>query len=154
QPLSNIKLAATILDRDPSDQTRTRAAQLILRSATKLGRVIDDLADVTRLQADVIKVDRTALRLQDVILSAVDSVRPAIEQRQQYLEVAVVLDPPMWISGDAVRLEQVFVNLLSNAYKYSPEGAEIAIALRASEGRAVVTVRDTGVGIRRDMLEA
>jgi two-component system, sensor histidine kinase len=119
-----------------------------------LGKVIDDLADVTQLQARAIRVDSTVLRLQDTILAAIEAARPAIEQRQQCLETDVRLDPPLWISGDAVRLEQVFGNLLSNAGKYSPEGAEISISSREEQGRAVVVVRDTGVGIRRDMLEA
>jgi signal transduction histidine kinase len=154
QPLSNIKLAAAILERDPSEETRGRVAKLILRSATRLGTVIDDLADLTRLQASAIRVDRTVLRLQDTILAATDAARPAIEQKQQRLETDVTLDPPLWISGDAMRLEQVFGNLLSNACKYSPEGAEISISSREEHGRAVVVVRDTGVGIRRDMLEA
>jgi signal transduction histidine kinase len=154
QPLSNITLAAAILERDPTEETRSRATKLILRSATRLGTVIDDLADVTRLQSSAIRVDPTALRLQDTILAATDAARPAIEQKQQSLEIDVRLDPPLWISGDAMRLEQVFGNLLSNACKYSPEGAELSISSREERGQAVVVVRDTGVGIRRDMLEA
>jgi len=154
QPLSNITLAAAILEREPSEETRSRATKLILRSATRLGTVIDDLADVTRLQASAIRVDPTTLRLQDTILAATDAARPAIEQKQQCLETDVPPNPPLWISGDAMRLEQVFGNLLSNASKYSPEGAEISISSREDHGRAVIVVRDTGVGIRRDMLEA
>jgi signal transduction histidine kinase len=154
QPLSSIQLAAAILNKDASEATRERAARLILRSATRLGRLIDELADVTRLEADAIRVERTALCLQDSIRAAADGVRPSIEQRQQYLLIDVGLDPPLWISGDAMRLEQVFGNLLSNASKYSPDGAEISVTARAERGRAVVVVRDTGLGIRREMLEA
>lgn len=154
QPLSNITLAADILERDPSEETRRHVAKLILRSATRLGSVIDDLADVTRLQADAIKIDVMPLCLQDVILAATDGARPAIERKQQLLRMDVPRDPPLWVSGDAIRLEQVFANLLSNACKYSPEGAEISISCRQEEGQAIVTVRDTGVGIHRDMLEA
>lgn len=154
QPLSNITLAAGLLERNPSEETRSMATTMILRSATRLGAVIDDLADVTRLQASAIRVDPRALCLQDAVLAAADAARPAIEHKQQSLEVDVTLDPPLWISGDAMRLEQVFGNLLSNACKYSPEGAEISISSHEQHGQAVVVVRDTGVGIRRDMLEA
>ena len=154
QPLSNIKLAAAILDRDPSPDTVKRATTLILRSSSRLGAVIDDLADVSRVQVNAIKVDRATMRLQDSILAAIDAVRPAIEHKQQYLEIDLSPDPPLWVSGDAMRLEQVFGNLLSNACKYSPEGAEIAISARVEAGCAVVTVRDSGIGIPRDMLEA
>jgi signal transduction histidine kinase len=154
QPLSNIKLAASILDRDPSREMVQRAATLIVRSSSRLGAMIDDLADVTRLQVDAIRVEPTRIRLQDTILAAVDAARPAIELKQQYLDIDVADDAPLWIDGDALRLEQVFGNLLSNACKYSPEGAEIALSLRTKQGSAVVVARDTGIGIRRDMLEA
>ena len=97
---------------------------------------------------------RRRVRLQDSILAAIDAARPAIEHRQQFLDIDVSPDVPLWVNGDARRLEQVFGNLLSNACKYSPEGAEISIASRVERGRAVVVVRDSGVGIRSDMLEA
>jgi signal transduction histidine kinase len=154
QPLSNITLVAGILERDPSEETRERATTLILRSATRLATLIDDLADVTRLQANAIKLHPATLRLQDSLLAAAEVSRPAIEQKQQRLKIDVSLDRPLWIDGDAMRLEQVFSNLLSNACKYSPESAEISLSSREEDGRIVVMVRDTGVGIRRDMLEA
>jgi signal transduction histidine kinase len=153
QPLSNIQLAAAILEREQSDETRSRATKLILRSASRLGKVIDDLADVTRLQASAIRVDSTVLRLQDTILAAVEATGPDIERRQQSLDIDVPLDPPLWVNGDAVRLQQVFGNLLSNACKYSPDGAELSISSREERGRAVIVVRDTGIGVSRDMLE-
>ena len=154
QPLSSITLAAEILERDPSQETQNQVTKLILRSASRLEFIIDELADVTRLQADEIKFETTALRLQDSILTAADAARPAIERKQQQLQIDVPFDPPLWISGDAMRLEQVFGNLLSNACKYSPEGAEISISCREQQGQAIVVVRDTGLGINRDMLEA
>ena len=154
QPLSSIKLAAALLERDRSEAMVKRAAALIMRSSARLGAVIDDLADVSQLQVNAIRVNRTTMPLQDSILAAVEAARPAIEQKQQYLEVDVPGDPPMWVSGDAMRLEQVFANLLSNACKYSPEGAEIQVSAREASGQVVVAVRDTGMGIRRDMLEA
>lgn len=151
-PLFNIQLAAAMLEKEQSEETR-RATRLILASAARLGKVIDDLADVSRLQASAIRITPTVLRLQDTILAAAAAARPAIAQRQQNLEADVPLGPPLWINGDALRLEQVFGNLLSNACNYSPEGAEILISAREEDGRAVVVVRDTGVGIKTDMLE-
>jgi signal transduction histidine kinase len=153
QPLSNVKLAAAMLERDRSEVTRERATRLISRSASRLGKVIDDLADVTRLQSQSLRIDRKPLRLQDPLLAAAEGVAPGIEQRQQYFEIDIPSDPPQWISGDPDRLQQVFTNLLSNASRYSPEGAEISITSRLQDGKAVVVVRDTGLGIRRDMLE-
>lgn len=153
QPLSSITLAADILERDPSPETRLQVTKLILRSAARLGSVIDDLNDVTRLRAGAIKVELKPMPLQEALLAAIDAARPAIELKQQRLIVDIA-ERPVWINADALRLEQVFSNLLSNACKYSPEGAEISVACREQDGRARIAVRDTGVGVNRDMLEA
>ena len=153
QPLSNIMLVAGILERDGSDEMRSRATTLIQRSATRLANVIDELADVTQLQGNAIKVDRADIRLQEPLLAAIDAARPGIDQKQQWLKIQLSSDRPMWVSGDATRLEQVFANLLSNASRYSPEGGEIAVSLTEKRGKAVVVVQDTGIGIRRDMLQ-
>jgi signal transduction histidine kinase len=151
-PLANIQLAASMLQRDRSDQTRDRAAGLIVRSAARLGRVVEDLVDISRLQGDAMRVQLADIVLQDVINATVDAAAPSIASRQQLLEVELPQEP-LRIRGDSVRLQQVFGNLLSNASRYSPEGAEISVAARAEGDRAVVVVRDTGVGIKRDMLD-
>jgi signal transduction histidine kinase len=153
QPLATVHLAASMLERDGSPESRDRATKLILSSAARLGKFIDDLIDVTRLQGGSLRVNTIAVRLQDPILSAVHLTGPAIASRQQHLDVDVPLDEPLWMNGDPVRLQQVFANLLSNACRYSPEGAEISISLRRQDGSALVVVSDTGVGISRDMLD-
>jgi signal transduction histidine kinase len=151
-PLFNIQMAASMLDRDPSEETQ-RATRLILSSATRLGNVIDDLADVIRLQANKIQITSQDVCLQDVVMAAADAIQPTLQQRRQTLEIDAALNPPLFVRGDAVRLEQVFGNLLSNACNYSPEGAYILVTCREDSGRALVTVRDTGIGIKPDMLE-
>src|SRR4029079_8612717 len=93
QPLSSITLAADILERDPSPETRTQVTKLILRSAARLGSVIDALNDVTRLRAGAIKVERKPLPLQEPLLAAVDAARPGIDLKQQRL-VRHVPHPP------------------------------------------------------------
>jgi signal transduction histidine kinase len=153
QPLAAVHLAAVMLDRDRSDETRDRAAALILRSAARLSKVVDDLVDVTRLQGEGLRIEPAVMRLQDAVLAAAEVSGPAIAQRQQYLEIDAPLDAPLLVNGDGARLQQVFENLLSNASRYSPEGGEISISMREDNGRALVVVRDTGIGIRRDMLE-
>jgi signal transduction histidine kinase len=151
-PLFNIQMAASMLDRDPSEETQ-RATRLILSSATRLGNVIDDLADVIRLQANKIQITPQDVCLQDVVMAAAEAIQPSLQQRGQTLEIDAALNPPLFVRGDAVRLEQVFGNLLSNACNYSPEGAYIMITCREDGGRALVTVRDGGIGIKPDMLE-
>ena len=118
-----------------------------------MSKVIDDLIDVTRLDSNMLRIERKRLRLQDSILAAADAAGPAIMQRQQYFAVDVPTDPPLWVTGDDGRLQQVFANLLSNACRYSPEGAEISLSARRENDRALIVVRDTGIGIRRETLE-
>src|SRR5262249_1948277 len=125
-PLFNIQMAASMLERDPSEQTR-HATRLILSSANRLGNVIDDLSDVIRLQATGTEAAPADLCLQDVVMAAAETARPSLAQRSQNLEVNAPLNPPLFVKGDAVRLEQVFGNLLTNACNYSPEGADITI---------------------------
>ena len=151
-PLFNIQMAASMLERDPSEETR-RATRLIVSSAGRLGNVIDDLADVIRLQANGIGITPIDVCLQDVLMTAAEAANPSLQMRRQNLEVDAPMNPPLFIKGDAVRLEQVFGNLLSNACNYSPEGADISVSCREENGRALVVVRDTGIGIKRDMLE-
>jgi len=153
QPLATVHLAAAMLERDGSDESRYRAAELISRSAARLSKVVEDLVDVTRLQGEGLRIERASMRLQDVITAAADATAPSIAQRKQYLEVKAPAEPVYWVNGDAARLQQVFENLLSNASRYSPEGAEISLSALEHRGRVVVSVRDTGIGISRDMLE-
>jgi signal transduction histidine kinase len=153
QPLATVHLAAAMLERDRSDESRDRAALLIQRSAARLSKVVEDLVDVTRLSGEGLRIHPAPMRLQDAVLGAVETLGPTIVQRGQSLNLHVPVEPPLWINGDASRLQQVFDNLLSNATRYSPEGAEIAISSFVDNGRAVVVVRDTGIGISRDMID-
>jgi signal transduction histidine kinase len=153
QPLATVHLAAAMLERDGSDESRYRAAELISRSAARLSKVVEDLVDVTRLQGEGLRIECASMRLQDAIAAAADAVAPSIAQRKQYLEVKAPMEPPYWVNGDAARLQQVFENLLSNSSRYSPEGAEIALSILEHRGLIQVSVRDTGIGISRDMLD-
>jgi signal transduction histidine kinase len=151
-PLATVHLAASMLQRDGSEETRDRATKLILGSASRLGRLVDDLVDVARVQAKVLRIETARLRLQDTLNAALDAAALIFEQKQQCLS-AEIAEPPMWIDGDGGRLQQVFANLLSNASRYSPEGAEIVVSAQRAGDHALIVIRDTGVGIRTDMLE-
>jgi len=151
-PVATVHLAASMLQRDKSEETRDRATKLILASATRLGRIVDDLVDVARVQANVLRIETARLRLQDTLNAAVDAAALIFEQKQQRLS-AEIAETPMWIDGDGGRLQQVFANLLSNASRYSPEGAEISVSAQRAGDRALIVIRDTGEGIRTDMLE-
>jgi len=86
-----------------------------------------------------------------VVLNAVETARPLIDQRKHSLTLSLTEDV-LWINADAARLEQVIINLLTNAAKYTEEAGQIWLSLNCEDGQCVVRVRDTGVGISPALL--
>ncbi|HEX7637082.1 MAG TPA: CheR family methyltransferase, partial [Burkholderiaceae bacterium] len=157
-PLASIASATQVL-RDPGrlepvDQERARA---ILHSQVQAMRaLLDDLQDVSRLRFGQVALQRRELPLSEVVDAALDTARPAIEQRRHALEV--VLPPgPLVVDVDPARMAQVLSNLLVNAAKYTDEGGHVALRARAEGGRCVIEVSDDGRGLdeaaRRSMFE-
>jgi signal transduction histidine kinase len=131
------------------------ARELLQRQLKHLKRLIDDLLDVSRITTGRVQLKRETLNLNDVIEHSVDATRPLIDERQHSLAVELPADP-LWIDGDAVRLTQVFGNLLTNAAKYTSAKGKIVLAAAPEAGSpAMVTVRvkDSGAGIPENMLE-
>ncbi|HYH63290.1 MAG TPA: hybrid sensor histidine kinase/response regulator [Urbifossiella sp.] len=151
-PLAPIRNALEImrLTVDDSDaMERTRA--MLERQVGQMVRLIDDLLDVSRITTGKLRVQPEAITLGAVLDSAVEISRPALDKAKVKFETAVPAEP-IPLRGDRVRLAQVFSNLLNNAAKYTPEGGAVTLTA-AREGKdAVVTVRDSGVGIPADVL--
>lgn len=117
-----------------------------------MARLIEDLLDVARITQGRIELRREPLDLRDVIMRAVETAAPLLEQRQQALRV--LLPPePLRVDGDAARLEQVLTNLLNNAAHYSPVGSDVLIEATREDDHARLLVRDTGRGIPPERLE-
>jgi PAS domain S-box-containing protein len=152
-PLGVIAAAIGVLDRlSPADPRFDRSRGAIRRQTEHLSRLLDDLLDVARITKGQIQLHRAALDLRTIVEHGVEAERHRIERKQQQLRVALP-DRPVVISGDAVRLQQVFGNLLNNASKYSRDGGVLGIHLEVDAGQAVLRVRDDGVGIAPDRLE-
>ena len=109
----------------------------------RLGALVSDLVDVARLQSGKLDLQLAPVDLVAIAHSAVDALEPAITQR---LELTID-DEPLIVRGDALRLEQVFHNLLMNASKYGPETDAITVQLRRDGDEAQITVHDRGPGI-------
>ncbi len=118
----------------------------------QLETLIDDLMDVSRITMGKIEMRRARLDLVPVLARAADAVRARVADRQQHLHVALPLTP-LWIDADPTRLEQVFVNLLGNASKYSHDGRSIWFSAEAVPGNVEVRVRDEGIGLDPLMAE-
>lgn len=151
-PLAPISNAVHLLRLQKNEEPLQQKARTIIeRQVVQLTRLVDDLMEVSR-----ITTGRVQLRLDRVVLSgiverAVEAARPLIDQRRH--ELTVSLPPqPIWLNADASRLEQVIVNLLANAAKYTDEGGHMWLTVHENGTDCVLGVRDTGVGIAPDLL--
>jgi signal transduction histidine kinase len=89
--------------------------------------------------------------LRDVVSNAIETLGPDINERHHRLTTALP-DVPVWLQGDPGRLEQVFVNLLGNASRYTDTGGDLAVWMHTRAGQAIVRVRDSGTGIAPEAL--
>jgi signal transduction histidine kinase len=150
-PLSSIKASAEVLlSTAPADATdaHVRLLRNIDRSSDRLGALITDLLDLTRLEGGRLELNRECVDLREIAEEAVATVRPLIDGRRQKLSVSYD-SRPCTVNGDRRRLEQVALNLLTNAVKYGRVDGRIWLLVhRAPEGTIRLEVRDDGPGIR------
>ena len=153
-PLAAIALAAELL-KLPQEEGASRsgwAVEMIQRHAKQIGRLVDDLLDVSRLVHGKVELRREPVDLAEVIAHAIEAVDPAYQAKAHTLSVD--RDPePLWVEGDPARLEQVVVNLLDNACKYSPPRGLVEVRLRRHGDEALLSVRDFGAGISDELRE-
>lgn len=151
-PLAPIRSMLEIMKRADGDGNLIKPAlSTIERQVQILIRLIDDLLDVSRISRDKLRLRREDVDLASVIRHVVDASRPACESAR--LELTVTLPPqPVYLHADPARLEQVFGNLLLNACKFTRPGGRIWLSAERRGADAVVTVRDSGIGITSDML--
>ena len=151
QPL-NAGLAALQVLRSATDtKGRERACQIIERQLARLSRLVEDLLDTRRLDLRMARLRKARIDLCRLITEMAETVRPQTDDKHLLLQVDVPASP-VWVEADAARVCQVLSNLLLNAIQHTPASGRIAIALRQSPARAVLTVRDTGCGISPAML--
>ena len=117
-----------------------------------LTRLVDDLLDVSRITRGRVALRKESLDLSRVVMAAVDASAALIERRRHHL-TTVLPKRPLFVVGDAVRLEQVVTNLLTNAAKYTEPGGSIRVSLEQRGAVVELRVRDTGVGLDSEMLE-
>jgi signal transduction histidine kinase/CheY-like chemotaxis protein len=129
------------------------ARDVIDRQIRQLTRLVDDLLDVSRITRGKIELRTEPTDLGVVVAHAVEASRPFIELKEHRLAVSAPREA-VHVVGDPARLAQVLTNLLNNAAKYTEMGGQIWLTLRVESGEAVVSVRDTGIGIPPEMLAA
>ncbi len=152
-PVSAILNAAGVLARvHASDTQRSGALAAIRRQARQIGRLLEDLLDLDRIGRSRLELRTEPVDLRAVVDAAVEAHRHAVDAKRQTLRIALP-GRTMTVVGDAARLQQIVGNLLSNATRYTPMGGSIALGLAEEAGRAVLRVRDDGVGIPPERLE-
>ncbi len=152
-PLAPIRNAIQIL-RQPGAGGAAEgwAREMIDRQVRHLGRLIDDLLDVSRIRQGKVELRKERVDLAGVICNACESTRPLLNERRHRLTVTFP-SGPLELHADPARLEQVLVNLLTNAAKYTDPEGRIALEVGREGDEVVLRVRDNGVGIPPEMLE-
>ena len=150
-PLGAIRSAVGVLGCvDTQGTPSAQAREVIGRQVGHLSHLIDDLLDVERVASGKIRLHRHPLDMAEMVKRAVASFT-GISGLDRHIEISV---EPVWVDGDAVRLEQVLANIVTNAVKYTPAGGRIRVSLRGDDNDAVLSVEDTGFGIAPELLSS
>jgi signal transduction histidine kinase len=152
-PLASIRNAIGILrgrtGEDLAIQHRMHA--LIERQVCQMTLLASGLLDVSRISCGRLRLKCERVDLCVVVRHAIETLESDFNERKHRV-AATWPDAPVWLHADASRLEQVFVNLLANASKYTDLGGDLVLSVQTRDGHAVVCIRDSGIGIAHDVL--
>jgi signal transduction histidine kinase len=150
-PLAAVNNAITVLKMSPDEESRNWASDVVERQVRQLVRLVDDLLDVSRISSGKIRLRKAYVDAHSILNQAIESARPAIEEREQTLSVSIE-ECPLPLHVDATRVEQIVVNLLNNAAKYTDRGGHIWLTATTDGDWVVIGVRDNGIGIPPERL--
>lgn len=151
-PLAAIRTASELLKRKTAtNENLSKTHQVLDRQTNHMAKLLDGLLDVSRIVRGKITLDLEVIDFGTICLDAITDITGSLEARKISMH-ADIPTRPTWVRGDRVRLGQIVGNLLSNAVKFTPRGGSIHLAIERREHSAVLTVRDTGVGIEPDLL--
>lgn len=152
-PLAPIRYAVDIMARLAPLPPRIERVRGILDSQSRqLSRLVDDLLEVSRITQGKVQLRKARVSVSEALRDALDATAPAAEAAKHEMIVSME-DDKLYTEADAGRLTQVFVNLLHNATKFTPQGGRIAVSTRRQDGAALITIKDTGIGIEPQHLD-
>lgn len=151
-PLAPIRTSAALLNSGnvPAQILHT-SAQIIERQVKHMARLLEDLLDISRISQNRLEIRREIIELKQVIESAVETSRPAIQKANHQLQIDLP-STPIFVEADAIRLAQVFSNLLNNAAQYTPGDGNIKLAIEYDADTVTVHIEDNGIGIEQASL--
>lgn len=150
-PLAPLANAARILERTCTDARSAQAVQIVARQLAVLQRLTDDLLEASRVESGKVHLQPQLLDLRQLAAEATDSLQAAALAKGLRLQ-ALLPDGPVLVQADPQRLQQVILNLLGNALKYTLAGGTVWVKTVLEDREAVLRVEDTGIGIAPEML--
>lgn len=150
-PLSAIRAAAEVVSGSGDGALTAEQAGIITRQSGHMAKLVDDLLDVARVTSGKITLQRRVMDLREVARGSLQGVASPLGAKRHLITFDAPGEP-VAVDGDAVRLEQVATNLLTNAIRYTPDGGKIRVAVHPEGGDAVLRVADNGSGIPAEML--
>ncbi|WP_437282411.1 ATP-binding protein [Sorangium sp. So ce375] len=150
-PLAPICVAVELIRLRSRGGPPDRHVEVIARQTKTLMRLVDDLLDVSRITRRKIELHKERIDVMAAVVRAVESTREQIEARRHEIRLALPTDA-VHVFADAIRLEQILVNLLTNACKYTDFGGHIGVTVEQRGDRVELRVRDDGIGIAGEVL--
>ena len=151
-PLAPLSYAVHMLGLQANENPlQQQSRQIIERQVSQLKRLVDDLLEISRVTTGRLQLREERIVVSGFVERAVETAQPLITQRRHELTVSLP-SRPIWLHADAARMEQVVVNLLTNAAKYTDEGGQIGLTVQQEGDEMVLRVWDTGVGIASEFL--
>ncbi|HET9580881.1 MAG TPA: PAS domain S-box protein [Usitatibacter sp.] len=151
-PLAPIRYALNIArEANATPAQRRRAEEVIARQIEQMASLLDDLLDVSRIARGQVTLRRRWVELTSVVGLAIDSARPLLDSKGHRLSLDLPRET-LRLNADPVRLTQILSNLLTNAAKYTDRGGDIHLSARRDDGHVVMSVRDNGIGMSKEMM--
>src|SRR5262245_3142310 len=151
-PLAPLRNIVGVLElHETNDPVILQIREIIQRQVQQMVRLVDDLTDVSRIAQGKIDLRKERVSLSAVLEQVLQMAEPILAAHQHKLHATLVKEP-LWMEGDPARLAQVFLNLLNNSAKYTDPGGQVWLTSAREDNRAIVRVRDSGIGIDPEML--
>jgi signal transduction histidine kinase len=149
-PLTPLRVGLDILQQSPEPETCAKTLNTMTRQLNHMVCLIDDLLDMSRVSEGKIELNLTAVSLQDALTTTLETCANTISSRHH----TVTVDMPgqtIWVNADPIRLEQIIVNLINNAAKYTPDGGKLSFNVGEEGPMGWLSITDNGIGIPEEM---